>query len=198
VIELVRHGRTEANASGLLLGRADPSLDASGRAQAVQLADVLVGEPLPVEAIVTSPLARARETAETISAKVGVQVEVDERLVEIDYGEWDGRPFGQVPDDVATAWRTDPTFAAPGGESLAAVGARVERCLADLLARAAGGRIVAVSHVSPIKAAVVRALGLDDDRLAWRMRLDLASITRIVDGPAGPVLLTFNETGHLR
>ncbi len=197
MIVLVRHGRTAANASGLLLGRADPPLDARGRKQATKLAAVLASEPTPVVAVVTSPLQRARATAEVIGASLGAPVEVDDRLVEIDYGEWDERPFAELPDDVAAAWRADPLFAAPGGESLAAVGTRVAGCVADLLARAAGARIVAVSHVSPIKAAVIRALGLDDDLLAWRLRLDVASITRIADGPAGPVLLSFNETAHL-
>lgn len=198
MIVLVRHGRTEANAAGLLLGRADPALDPTGRDQAARIAGALAAEPARLAAVVTSPLRRARETADLIAAALEVPVEVDDRLIEIDYGEWDGRPLVGLSADVATTWRADVTFAPPGGESLRDVGARVAGCLDDLRARAKDGRVIAVSHVSPIKAAVVRALGLDDDRVAWRLRLDVASITRVVDGPAGPVLLTFNETAHLR
>lgn len=196
MIAFVRHGRTEANASGLLLGRADPSLDERGREQAARVARTLAAEDGAFAAIVTSPLRRARETAAVIGQELGVDVTVDDRLIEIDYGEWDQRPLAELTPEVARTWRTDPAFAPPGGETLATLGARVAGFLHEELERARG-RVVAVSHVSPIKAAVIRALGLDDDLLAWRLRLDVASITRITDGPAGPVLHTFNETAHL-
>ena len=74
---------------------------------------------------------------------------------------------------------------------------RVSECAASLLARSADGPIIAVSHVSPIKAAVLWALGVDDlPHLAWRLRLDVASITRITPGLAGPVLAGFNQRAH--
>lgn len=196
MIAFVRHGRTAANKAGLLLGRADPPLDELGREQAAKVAAALANERSPVGAVVTSPLRRARETAELIAAAVGVPVEIEERLIEMDYGEWDEQPFSSIPVDVSTRWREDVTFAPPGGESLEALGARVAGGVVDLISRATGGTIVAVSHVSPIKAAVLRSLGLDD-ALAWRLRLDPASITRVANGPAGAVLLSFNETGHL-
>ena len=152
----------------------------------------------PPAAIVSSPLHRTRETAEAIAGACGMAVEIDDRLVEVDYGVWDGHPFGDLPADLVRQWRTDPHFTPEGGESLADVRARMSTCATDLLDRAAASRaaIVAVSHVSPIKAAVLWALTLDDT-FSWRLRLDVASITRIAPGPDGPVLLTFNETGHL-
>jgi broad specificity phosphatase PhoE len=146
---------------------------------------------------VSSPLQRARATAERIGEACGVPVEIEERLIEIDYGEWDEHPLAELPADVAQRWRSDASYAPSGGESLREVGDRVAACMAELRARAAHGRIIAVSHVSPIKAAVIRSLDVDD-LLAWRLRLDVASITRIAEGPAGPTLLTFNETAHLR
>lgn len=191
MIALVRHGETEPNRAGLLLGRADPPLTDAGRAQADAVARSLCRSHAPI-AVVSSPLQRAVATASAIAECAGVGVEVDERLVEIDYGEWDERGFDDVPADELARWRRDPEFAPPGGESLAAVQARAGACAQELLERAGDGVVVAVSHVSPIKGAVAWAIGASPDA-AWRMRLDLASITRIIPGPAGPTLLTYNE-----
>ena len=181
---LLRHGRTATNAAGLLLGRADPPLDDTGMAQARAVAELLEG----VHRVVSSPLLRARQTAEAL----GLPVTVDERWIELDYGEFEGRPFAGVPADVWDRWRHDPAFAPPGGESLADVGARVREACADLVAEAAEHDVVVVSHVSPIKAAVAWAVGAGDE-LAWRLHLDPAAISRVVVGPRGPVLRSFNE-----
>ncbi len=185
---LVRHGRTVDNAAGLLLGHADPPLDAEGERQAAALARA-IGDAARV---VTSPLGRARATA----AAIGGPLTVDERWIELDYGELDRRPVADVPPEVWRAWRADDNWAPPGGESLAALGRRVRAACEDLVAEAAEHDVVVVSHVSPIKAAVAWALGTDD-RLAWRLRLDTASITRVTIGPTGPVLCSFNEIAHL-
>jgi len=184
VIVFVRHGETTPNRQGLLLGRADPALTDRGRRQADELAE-WIGAWEPV-AVFASPLARARETAAPIAA-VGCDVEIDDRLIEIDYGEWEARPFAELPPDVVARWRDDADFAPPGGESLRVVGKRVAAFCEERLDQRV---TVAVSHVSPIKAAVTWALGVGGE-LAWRMRLDVASVTRI--GP-GPVLLSFNES----
>jgi broad specificity phosphatase PhoE len=186
---VVRHGRTEANAQGLLLGHLDVDLDDTGRAQAEALA-AAVGA---CEAVVSSPLRRARQTAEAF----GVPVEVDPRWIELDYGEWDGRPAGDVSTEDWDRWRRDPAFAPPGGESLGALFARVAEACEALAERAAEGRVVAVTHVSPIKAAVGWALGIGPE-VASRTFVAPASITRIAVTPAGPVLQGFNETAHLR
>jgi probable phosphoglycerate mutase len=188
VIAFVRHGETAANRAGRLLGRADPALTAVGRSQAAAVGAALATGPQPV-AVVTSPLQRAVETATIIATHIALEVERDDRLIEIDYGEWDERGFEDVPADALRRWRADPTFAPPGGESLAAVHARTAECAAELLERAGDGLVIAVSHVSPIKAAVAWALQTGPE-IAWRMRLDLGSITRI---DRGPVVLSFNE-----
>jgi probable phosphoglycerate mutase len=188
VIALVRHGETATNRAGRLLGRADPPLTDTGRTQAAEVGAALAAGMHPV-AVVSSPLQRALETAAAIAAPIGLEVERDERLIEIDYGEWDERGFDDVPAEEMRRWRGDPTFAPPGGESLTAVQQRVSQCAAELLARSGDGLVIAVSHVSPIKGAVAWALGVGPD-IAWRMRLDLASVTRIGRGPS---LLTFNE-----
>jgi broad specificity phosphatase PhoE len=191
VLILVRHGQTTFNASGLLVGRLDPPLTDTGRRQAAAIAAVVAG----AARVVTSPLARARETAALLAP--GLPVTVDERWIELDYGELDGKPFADIPADLWREWRSDPSLAPPGGESLDDVGARVAAACTDLLAEAAESDIVVVSHVSPIKAAVAWALGVGQET-AFRMHLANASVTRIGRGAGGgPVLFTYNETAHL-
>ncbi|MFM8302679.1 MAG: histidine phosphatase family protein [Actinomycetota bacterium] len=187
---LVRHGQTDANAAGLLLGRTDPPLNEAGRAQAAAVAE-RVAAFLP-ERVLTSPLRRTVETAEVVATRCGVGLAVEPRLIEVDYGEYDGLPFAELPTDLVRRWRTEPDFAPPGGESLASVGVRMAALGAEVLADLGAAPVVAVSHVSPIKAAVCWALGLPD-LASWRMRLDNASVTRLAPGPEGPVLLSFNE-----
>lgn len=188
---LVRHGRTDANARKLLLGRLDPSLDDEGRRQARTLAPT-VGAAADV---ITSPLRRARETAAELAGDAPVKV--DERWIEIDYGVLDGTPLGEVPIDLWANWRADSSFTPPGGESLASLQERVADACDELAPRIGDEDIVVVSHVSPIKAAVAWALGSGPE-LAWRLYLAPASVTRIAIGPAGPVLHSFDETFHLR
>lgn len=187
MLYLVRHGRTPANAAGLLLGRLDPDLDGQGLSQISRLTGVL-----PAEArVVTSPLRRARQTADAL----GRPVTVDDRWIELDYGDWDGLPLGEVSADDWARWRSDVHFAPPGGESLAQLGSRVREACGELLEEAAARDVVVVSHVSPIKAAVAWALGVDDG-VAWNMFLAPASISQVRTG-ATSALVTFNDTSHL-
>src|SRR5690348_12823038 len=118
----VRHGRTAANARGLLLGREDPPLDGVGEAQAHALGELIrSGRFGRVNAVVSSPLRRTRQTAEAI----GATVELDDRLLELDYGDYEGTPVSDVPIDVWQRWQSDLDFSPPGGESIAALGRRV-------------------------------------------------------------------------
>ena len=185
---VVRHGRTEHNRARQLLGRLDVDLDDTGRAQAAALA-AHVG---PVDRIVSSPLARARQTAAAWAAPV----EVDERLVELDYGDLDGGPRAAVDPATWAAWRADVDFAPPGGESLRSLGHRVREACEELQAQAAEQDVVVVTHVSPIKAAVAWALGVGD-HVSWRMFVAPASITRIAVTARGPSLHGFNQLDHL-
>jgi broad specificity phosphatase PhoE len=184
---LVRHGRTAHNASRRLLGRLDPPLDRLGGRQAAALAasGVLAG----VERVVSSPLLRARSTAEAF----GRTVELDERWVEVDYGVYDGLPVADVSPSAWASWDADPEWAPDGGESLAAVGRRVRAACEELWACAAAGPDVAVvTHVSPIKAALAWALGVGDEATT-RMFVEVASVHRIGPGRRGPALYSFNE-----
>ncbi len=181
---LVRHGETAPNVQRLLLGRADPPLTDAGRRQAQALAAVLP----PPTLVVSSPLRRALDTA----AAFDRPVEVDERWIELDYGELDGQPSSTLATDPWARWREDASFAPPGGESLATLGARVRAACAALSTAAATATVVVVTHVSPIKAAIAWALGVSDN-VAWRMYVEDASVARIDIEPAGPVVRWFNR-----
>lgn len=184
---IVRHGRTAANAQGLLQGRIDPPLDELGERQA-QAAAQLIG---PVDRVISSPLQRARQTA----AAFGVDVEVDDRWIELDYGEWEGRPVRDVAAADWAAWRASLDWRPPGGETLAELGARVRAAGQDLIEAATDQTVVVTTHVSPIKAAVAWALGVDD-QVTWQMFVAHASVNRIGVGPQGPRLVEFNSTAH--
>ena len=184
MLYLVRHGRTDANARGLLLGRADPPLSADGRAQALALA-----AHLPVDArVIASPLRRTMETA----AALGRRVEVDDRWIELDYGELDGLALADVPAEVWAAWRADIEFAPPGGESLAALGRRVRAACDELVDDVRERDVVVFTHVSPIKAALAWALRTDDS-ISWRVFVEVASIARIGIDDRGATVRSLNE-----
>jgi probable phosphoglycerate mutase len=193
MLVLVRHGESVANAQGLLLGRLDAALTEHGRAQAAAASSMLTA---PVVELRSSPLARARDTASLLGLDVPVQI--DERWIEVDYGEFDGQPLRDVPAEVWREWRRDPGFRPPAGETLSEVDQRVSMACAGLFAEAgegarrSDGDVVVVSHVTPIKAAVAWALGADA-LLSWRLHLNTASVTRIGWGTDGPVLHGYNQ-----
>lgn len=184
VLYLVRHGRTDANAKGLLQGRLDPPLDAIGRAQAEAIA-TMVGE---VDEVIASPLQRAQETASYFD----LPVTVDERWLELAYGEYEGVAVGEVPPEVWQSWRTNAEFATKGGESFGALDTRVRAACDELAERMSRRNIVVVSHVSPIKAAVAWALNTTME-IMFHCHLSQASLCRVDVGQFGPLLHSFNE-----
>jgi broad specificity phosphatase PhoE len=190
---LIRHGESVANAQGLLVGRTDTALTERGRLQAASVPQLLRA---PVLALRTSPLQRARDTAALLD--LAVPAEIDDRWIEVDYGEYDCQPLHDVPADVWREWRRSPDFRPAGGETLAEVDARVTAACDELFAeegagaRAPDGDVVVVSHVTPIKAAVAWALGHGVE-LSWRLHLQTASVSRIGWGNDVPVLHGFDE-----
>jgi probable phosphoglycerate mutase len=192
VLILVRHGESVANAQGLLLGRTDAELTDAGRAQARAARALVQG---PVVEVRSSPLRRALDTADLLA--LGPPVTVDERFIEVDYGEFECQPLGGIPAEVWQRWQLDRDFRPEGGETLAEVDRRVALACEALFAtegagaRRTDGDVVVVSHVSPIKAAVAWALGTVD--LYWRLHLRTASVTRIGWNRNAPILHSFNE-----
>jgi broad specificity phosphatase PhoE len=185
---IARHGRTVANASGELLGRRDPGLDETGLEQARAIGEALAG----ADRVISSPLRRCQETA----AAIGRPVEIDERFIELDYGELEGTPVAEVPAATWAAWRADTAWHPAAGESLDDLAARVWPALDGLLEAAVTSDIVVVSHVSPIKAAVAWAIGAGIES-QWRCFVQQASISRIGARSGLPSLHSFNETHHL-
>lgn len=198
---LVRHGRTEANAANLLQGHIDNHLDDVGREQAARLGTAL-DAIAKVDRIIASPLMRAQETADAIARACdrALIVETDARWIELDYGDFDGRPLSSVAPEVWAEWRSNPDFRPPGGESMAELDDRVRAALRDLADTSNpendnSHHVVVVSHVSPIKAAVAWALGVDIG-VSWRTALDRASMSTIRLDVHRPAMKTFNVTVH--
>ena len=187
-IWVVRHGRTEANAKGLLLGRANPELDDVGRRQAAQIASVI-----PEGArVIASPLLRTHQTANAIRP----DAETDERLLELDYGEFDLVPAKQIPPETWASWQADPGFRPPGGETFLELAARVGGLLDEIALEARDSDVAIVTHVSPIKAAIAWALGVGIE-ISWRTFVGQASISTIAVSERGPSLHSFNDRAHL-
>ena len=193
LIVFVRHGETAANRDGRILGRSDVPLSDLGRVQARRTAAWLADEQ-PAR-IFASPLARARETAAAIAEACDGTVEIDERLVEMDFGAWDGRPMASMTDDAWRRWREDPSCSAPDGESRQDVRARIRDFCDARLPEPDAETIVAVTHVMPIKASVAWVLGVSDE-VTWHAFVGLASLTRIAKTRRGTQLHSFGETAH--
>ncbi|MEV4947543.1 bifunctional RNase H/acid phosphatase [Streptomyces sp. NPDC053755] len=200
---LLRHGETaltpEKRFSGS--GGTDPELSAAGMRQAEAVAAAL-GARGTVQEIVSSPLKRCRQTAETVAARLGLGVRVEDGLRETDFGAWEGLTFAEVRERYAEdldAWlaspRAEPTG---GGESFATVARRVSAARDRLTAAHAGRTVLLVTHVTPIKTLIRLALGAPPESL-FRMELSAASLSAIAyyaDGNASVRLL--NDTSHLR
>lgn len=197
LVLLIRHGRTTANASGILAGRMPGvELDERGREQAAALAKRIAG--IPLAAVVSSPLERTRQTAEALLAdRVDVPLHLEPDLSECDYGDWSGKELKTLAKE--QLWKVvqaHPAAAAfPGGESMAAMSARaiaaVRRWNETLGAEAV---YAVVTHGDLIKAIAADALGMHLD-LFQRIQADPCSVTAINYTPGRPFMLRLNDTG---
>jgi probable phosphoglycerate mutase len=189
---LVRHAAHEL-VDRILCGRTPGiGLGAEGRAQAERVARRLACEP--IEAIHTSPLERARETAEPIASRLNLRPQVCEALNEIDVGEWSGREFAALHDDPRWAiWNNARGHArAPGGETMQEVRARIVGHMEEIRARHDGKAVVLVSHADVIKAALLHCLRMPLD--GYRLfDVSPASISALAIGDWGAKVVTMNE-----
>ena len=193
---LVRHGETPT--TGMVLPGRAPGLHLSdrGRAQAERVAERLAG--LSVDALYSSPLERACETAEPTAARTGLAVAHDEGLLECDFGEWTGAAIADLAalPEWQTVQHSPSAFRFPNGESFTEMQARIIGALEPLCAAHAGGVVVCFSHADPIKAAVAHALGTQLD-LFQRIVISPGSVSAIsyVEGHA-PAVLMVNSTSE--
>lgn len=159
---LVRHGETEWNREGRWMGQTDVPLNDKGLAQAEAAAQSLRGQPL--EAIYSSDLLRARQTAEALARATGAAIVLDRRLREVAQGEWEGQLTTWIQEahgDLLTRRRIEPLdAAAPGGESVRQVQRRLFPLLDEIARRHPHGRVAIVSHGALLAIAKVHLLGL--------------------------------------
>lgn len=199
-IVLLRHGQSPLSVERRYSGRGNPELTGLGREQAVAAATAVAERYPTATAVVSSPLARAASTAGEVAGELGLPVEVDDGFIETDFGSWEGLTFREAAErdpEVHGTWLGDPSVAPPQGESFDDVEHRVHTALDGLLERSAGSTIVLVSHVTPIKMILKRALDAGPP-LLFRLHLDLACLS-VVDfwSDGGASVRLVNETSYL-
>ncbi|MBU3751621.1 MAG: bifunctional RNase H/acid phosphatase [Mycobacterium sp.] len=197
---LLRHGQTELSRQRRYSGRGNPELTDVGRRQAADAARYLAGKG-GIAAVVSSPLSRARDTAQAAATALGVAVVVDDDLIETDFGQWEGLTFGEAAErhpDVHRRWLRDTSLQPPGGESFDEVTERVRRVRDRLIAEHGEATVLVVSHVTPIKTLLRLALGAGPSVL-HRLHLDLASLSIAEFYPDdGASVRLVNDTSYLR
>jgi broad specificity phosphatase PhoE len=196
---LVRHGETESNRRGLALGRADVPMNDVGKEQASRLAEALRNEP--ITAVYASPLSRTRETAGGIGDALGLGVQIEDSLIEMDVGELDGLEFADVreryPGFIETWLSQDgPDHPMPGGESLRDVRDRAWRFVEGTAEAHGGETVCVVTHNFVILTVLASALGSDLGSFR-RLRHGVAAISVLEwDGKVWRVA-KMNDTCHL-
>jgi broad specificity phosphatase PhoE len=197
---LLRHGDTRFSPEHRFSGLRDLPLSASGTRQAQAAACRLATGP-PIDAVVSSPLQRAVATAAIAAGKLGLTAVIDDDLRETDFGEWDGFTLAEIQQRwpaAAAAWRRDPQQAPPGGESFAETARRVNQACDRLLRDYRGQTVLVVSHVTPIKILLCRALAVPLCTL-YRLYLGSAAINEIQwHGDGFAAVHRVNDTSHLR
>jgi len=193
---LARHGQSVSNAVRCFQGTHDVPLSELGLRQADALAAAL--ERRRVAAVYTSPMIRARGTAERVAERLGLPLAIEDDLRELSLGEWEGCTVDEVcarPGNPYAQWVRDPVAAPPpGAEPLEAVQARVLGAVARIVAaHRNGGEVLVVAHGGVISAYLAHCLGLPLSSI-WRLVLGNASLTEV----APPRVLQVNDTRHLR
>jgi probable phosphoglycerate mutase len=195
----IRHGETDWNAGSRIQGHTDIPLNDMGRRQAARLARAMASQP-PLDAIYSSDLLRAHQTAQAVADATGAPVTTHLGLRERRFGKFEGRTFTEIERDLpeqALRWRKrDPDFAPLGGESLITLRERVVTTAAELAARHAGGHIALVAHGGVLDILYRAATG--QDLLAPRTwLLSNAAINRLLWTPDGFTLVGWSDTAHL-
>ena len=193
---LIRHGRTAANATGILAGRSPGVLlDAQGRRQARTLRTRL--RDLPIDALVSSPLERCIETADGILAtRPEVERRTDDGVTECDYGQWTGRPLAELAEEPLwpTIQRSPSEVTFPGGESMLGMAERATAAVSRSVARHPEGTVVIVSHGDVIKAILSDALGQPLDQFQ-RIVIGPGSISVVQYRDDRSTVIRMNDTG---
>ena len=197
---LLRHGQTELSTQRRYSGRGNPALTDVGQGQAEAAAQHLAQRG-GIAAVVTSPLQRAYDTAAKAAKALGLDVTVDDDLIETDFGTWEGLTFSEAAErdpKLHRSWLRDTSISPPDGESFDSVADRVQRARGRLIAEHAGETVLVVSHVTPIKTLLRLALDAGPGIL-YRLHLDLASLSIAEFYPDGASSVRLvNETSYLQ
>lgn len=195
---LIRHGRTEWNATHRVQGQTDAPLDDLGRSQADRMARRLAAEP--ITAVHSSDLSRAMETARPLAAALALPIQPWPELREMGFGPWEGLTVGEIESDYPTeyaAWRRDrPQFRMEGIETMEALSERALGVGRKILARHGGERIAVVGHGGQLRSLLCAILGWPVGA-ALQLRMDNAAVTRVEYTAHGPLLVLFNDVAHL-
>jgi broad specificity phosphatase PhoE len=197
---LIRHGQTDYNASRKVMGRQPIPLNDVGLRQVGELARKLEGSD--IHAVITSPVLRAKQTAEEIAKCCGgIEVEEAAGLAELDYGEWVNRDIDELIAENPVEWkkyRTRPNeMSFPGGESIEQASKRIGAFADDVARRYEGGRIALVSHADVIKIALVHLLGLKLGQMA-KLSIDNCAVCMLrMTENTGPRLVLLSATDSL-
>lgn len=196
-IYLVRHGETDWNEKGKFRGHADLSLNEKGKKQAQALADYFSSRE--VAGVYSSPLKRAKQTAEVIARACGVPLEVRPELIDVDYGEWEGltlEEISRVYPLLYQQWLKNPEeFTFPRGDNVRVAGDRLEGALTSLMERHLGESIVVVAHQAVNKIILYRFFKLRD-RL-WEIPQEVAAINLLSFEGKELKLSFYNYVEHL-
>jgi ribonuclease H / adenosylcobalamin/alpha-ribazole phosphatase len=200
-VVLLRHGDTKLSPELRFSGVADPALSAAGREQARRAAGSALLRDGAFTEVLTSPLARCQETARIVADALGVSIVVEEDLREMDFGRWEEMTFDEIqdryPEDLRRWTQSAVTPPTGSSETFAAVVERMGTVAERLAYRYAGASVVAVTHITPIKALVAHALGAPPSAL-FRMELSSACFSRISYTGGEPSVRLLNDTSHLR
>ena len=195
---LVRHGETDWNRERRYQGQRDTPLSATGRAQAEAAGRLLAGERL--QAVWSSPLQRARETAAAIAVPQGLTVQVDEAFGEMRFGQWEGLTVDDVSARFPALYRqwadTPHLVVPPGAETLDEVRARALKGLEDLREAHDGQTVCLVTHGVTSRILILEALGLGLDRI-WSLQVSLTGITELEFRDDWAVVHRMNTLVHL-
>lgn len=197
---LVRHGQTHHNLERRYQGRGDSPLTAYGQRQIAALAARL--QRIPFTVALVSPAPRTQLTAQSILAgRRGMTVRLDGRWAETNHGRWEGLTYKEVlaryPDEARARWSEGINGRAQGGESLAEAYSRIAEAWRALLRDYAGGRVLVVTHATPIQLVLCECFGLAPAR-HWHWRVDLGSLTCLDIYPTGVITRMVNEVPRLR
>ncbi len=199
-VYLIRHAQASGNQERIFQGRYDGTITPLGKKQLDHLAERC--RSLKLQAVYTSPLSRAYETAQAVDRYYGYPIHTDEGLLEINGGEWEGKKWATFPEDYPQQnknWYDAPwDFAAPGGETMGEVYDRMRDTLLRIVSKEQGKTIAVVSHGCALANLITYCQGKPLSELNWENLCDNTAITKVVfDDDLTPHVEWVNDISHL-